>query len=362
MRIVTPWIDSAAVDGAFILGPAWLITAAVIAMPRIFAAPTPIGDVTWLLLVVCLDVAHVYSTLFRTYFDARERSAHGALLTLVPLSCWVFASVVYALSAAAFWTVFAYAAVFHFVRQQYGLMMLYATAGERADRYQRPLDELMIYAATLYPLIYWHAHLPRAFVWFIEGDFLPLPLAGSAIAGVLYVAIIGAYTAHEIWRYRRGRPLNLPKLLLLLGTAVSWYTGIVALDADLAFTATNVIAHAVPYFALVWIYSSNRERRSRGGIHLFRLRYLPMLALTLLAFAYIEEGLWDGFLWRDHADLFGAFSDLPPLSGGPWLALAVPLLMLPQLTHYVLDAFIWRLRSDPVWRETLLWRRWQSAP
>lgn len=361
MRIVTPWIDTATVDGAFILGPAWLITAAVLALSQIFASPAPISDAAWLLLIVCLDVAHVYSTLFRTYFDARERSAHGALLTLVPLSCWAVATVVYAVSAAAFWTVFAYAAVFHFIRQQYGLMKLYTTPEERANPSQRLLDELAVYAATLYPLIYWHAHLPRAFVWFIEGDFLPLPESSSTVAGLLYTLIIFAYAAHELWRYRRGRPLNLPKQLLLLGTAASWYTGIVAFNADLAFTATNVIAHAVPYFALVWIYGSNRERRVRTEARLFRARYLPIFALLLLALAYTEEGLWDGFLWRDHNGLFGAFAQLPSLAGGPWLSLAVPLLMLPQLTHYVLDAFIWRLRSDSVWRETLLWRRWQGA-
>src|SRR5579863_3521895 len=103
MPIARPWIYSAAVDGALILAPAWLITAAVVTFPAVFAHGTGLSDGVWLLLIVGFDVAHVYSTLFRTYFDRRERAAHGNLLLLVPLFCWIAASMLYALSPAAFW-------------------------------------------------------------------------------------------------------------------------------------------------------------------------------------------------------------------------------------------------------------------
>jgi hypothetical protein len=35
-------------------------------------------------------------------------------------------------------------------------------------------------------------------------------------------------------------------------TGLSWRVGIVALDSDLALTMITVIAHGVPYFALIW--------------------------------------------------------------------------------------------------------------
>jgi multisubunit Na+/H+ antiporter MnhB subunit len=356
MTLLRPWIHSAPVDGTFILAPAWVIAALVVAFPGFFAGHTPMGDWSWGLLVIGLDVAHVYTTLFRTYFDRRERREHGPLLLLVPLFCWIGATMLHSVSAAAFWTVLAYLAVFHFIRQQYGLMMLYTTPAERQNRVQRRLDVAMIYAATLYPLIYWHAHLPRAFVWFVEGDFLPLPAWAAQAAGGLFGLILLAYVAHEL-RPRRDANHNLPKLLLLGGTAVSWYTGIVAFDADLAFTATNVVAHAVPYFALVWIYSANRERRAHVRRPFFRPAWVPVYVAIVVAFAYLEEGLWDGFVWREHGSLFEAFAGLPSLGAGPWIGVVAPLLILPQLTHYVLDAFIWRLRSDSTWRDTLLARR-----
>jgi len=45
-------------------------------------------------------------------------------------------------------------------------------------------------------------------------------------------------------------------------------------------------------------------------------------------------------VWHDRAWLFGDGWDLPA-----WQLVIVPILALPQLTHYVLDGFIWRRRS-----------------
>ena len=68
--------------------------------------------------------------------------------------------------------------------------------------------------------------------------------------------------------------------------------------------------------------------------------------LALLAWA--EEWLWDRAVWGEHATLFpGPFLDV---SG----VLVVPLLALPQLTHYILDGYLWRLDgSNPGLSEAL---------
>ena len=63
---------------------------------------------------------------------------------------------------------------------------------------------------------------------------------------------------------------------------------------------------------------------------------------TVWALAYAEELLWDRMVWHDRPWLFG---DAPDRS---WLApILVPLLAVPQLSHYVLDGFLWRRRSNP---------------
>ena len=63
--------------------------------------------------------------------------------------------------------------------------------------------------------------------------------AGRAIATVLYVGLIAAYAARESWLWQRSRTVNVPRNLLLAGTLVSWYVGIVLFNGDLAFTLDN---------------------------------------------------------------------------------------------------------------------------
>jgi hypothetical protein len=47
-------------------------------------------------------------------------------------------------------------------------------------------------------------------------------------------------------------------------------------------------------------------------------------------------------VWHERAWLFGAEWDTSALK-----VVLVPLLALPQITHYVLDGFIWRRKSNP---------------
>ena len=57
-----------------------------------------------------------------------------------------------------------------------------------------------------------------------------------------------------------------------------------------------------------------------------------------MGLAFGEEWLWDLGIWHDHPTFFGEGWDLGPGTQ----ALLVPLLALPQATHYVLDGFIWK--------------------
>ena len=164
------------------------------------------------------------------------------------------------------------------------------------------------------------------------------------------------YLAKEITFAIRQRSINIPKNLLLLGTALSWFVGIVVFNNDLAFTALNVVAHGVPYMALIWIYCRNHAvTNPRLPLRrLFTKQTAPLFVLALMGLAYIEEGLWDGFTWHEHPRLFAGFQYLPHLDDPVLLALTIPLLALPQSTHYVLDAFIWRHKGqNNAWRNIL---------
>jgi hypothetical protein len=329
------WLHSPGLDSLLILAPPFAAVAFVWLGRGVFDGTSGVPPWAWIAFVLCIDVAHVYGTLFRTYLDP-ARSGR-ALLTLVPVACWLVGVALYAADAGFFWSALAYLAVFHFIRQQYGFLRLYSRHEPRGSRTGRGIDHAMIYLATGYPILDWHARLPRNFHWFVEGDFRAgLPRGAATAAGALYAVVGALYLLKEArvaWRTRR---VNLPKQAVVLGTALSWYVGIVLLNGDMAFTIINVVSHGLPYVALVWIV--DRRRRAMPF-------FLPIFLATLLALAFFEEGLWDGLLWREHPGIFGLFAGLPRIGDPATLAWLVPLLALPQSTHYVLDGFIWRTKE-----------------
>lgn len=349
--ITRPWIRSPWFDGVFILGPSIVATLLVLVFRDRYGQTTEMSLGAWIALILCIDVAHVYSTLYRTYFNSAERQRRRTLYTMIPLSCWLAGVLLYSVGARFFWSVLAYLAVFHFIRQQYGFLALYAR--NEAEGGGRLIDTSMIYLATLYPIVYWHTHLPRNFQWFIEGDFIAgLPVVCERIVRALYLAVILVYLIKEIALFLRTRTVNLPRNLLVFGTAAAWFTGIVLLNGDMAFTLTNVVTHGIPYMALIWHYG----RKGPEGAHPHRLflpALIPLFLLILVSLAYFEEGFWDALIWQEKGALFPFWSGLGPVTDVSTLSWIVPLLAVPQATHYVLDGFIWRFKKDAVVREVL---------
>jgi hypothetical protein len=296
----------------------------------------------FLAFVVGVDVAHVYATLFRSYLDRDELSRH-------PLRYWLVPCVVYALAALAWqrsplflFRVLAYLAVWHFVRQQAGWVALYrARANDRSLR-SRLVDGCAIYAATLFPLLYWHAAAEsRRFAWFMAGDFVAAPWLVRALplCRALWALALGAFALEQLQKLARERRVELGKCLLVLGTALTWFVGIVLTNGDFEFTVTNVLPHGVPYLALLYFYAQRRRSEAPRalGSRVMAGGLLAFLGLCLLL-AITEEAIWARWVFHDHAGLVGEGSALPRLL----LGVLAPLLVLPQATHYALDGLLWR--------------------
>jgi hypothetical protein len=197
------------------------------------------------------------------------------------------------------------------------------------------------YIATLYPLIYWHAHLPRRFWWFLKGDFAALPSIIEQLVQPVYWLVLCLYLLRSLYRWTFQDKINPGKDIVVMTTAVCWYVGIVAFNSDYAFTVTNVVIHGVPYLALVYWYA--RTRRAEAARPYRWLARGPIFFLmTLWLLAYVEEFFWDRSVWHERGWLFGGAWDVQSLK-----MLLIPLLALPQIVHYVLDGFIWRRKSNP---------------
>lgn len=335
------WLFSAPVDLGVFGGSAAVSLLALWVGARAGVLDGSSPEWTWIPAVLLIDVAHVWGTGFRVYFDGEELKRRAWLYALVPVLGYAFGVALYSEGELVFWRVLAYLAVFHFIRQQYGWVMLYrARLGER-DRAGRWLDAATIYIATLYPLIYWHTHLPRAFWWFLANDFASIPAFIERMIQPVYWLVLSAYALRSLSLWLVKAEVNPGKDIVVLTTAVCWYVGIVAYNSDYAFTVTNVVIHGVPYLALVYWYARTRRAQAARSYRTLARGPITFLA-TLWLIAYVEEMLWDRGVWHERAWLFGGAWDVETFK-----LLLVPLLALPQLTHYVLDGFIWRRKSNP---------------
>ena len=402
-----PWIYSARVDGLFILAVPYAVVAVTLIFRDYFSEPDSMTVVSWAILVLGVDVSHVYSSLYRTYFDRETRERHGTFLFVLPFAVLITCLLVYSAGALIFWRVMAYLAVFHFARQQYGFMRVYSRY-ENPSAWMRRIDALAIYSATFYPIVDWHLAGQKNFNWFMKGDFYYLNAEGlRTLLFIGYLAVIAVYLVKEatllwssvasrratgLWKNAGTLPgqqlgksiaatpvpalaFNLPRNALIAGTFLSWYAGIVYFNSDIAFTAINVLSHGVPYMALVWMWGNKRTHAERKITEtqlgrpalaarrrsIFQTRYVALFVGSLLLLAYIEEGLWDVWVWheKDHAPFFSVFhAALTGIrAGSPWLALLVPLLSVPQITHYIIDGYIWKMRNDAYgWRDITLGR------
>ncbi|HLG15368.1 MAG TPA: hypothetical protein VJH03_12820 [Blastocatellia bacterium] len=339
----TAWLFSARVDLSVFLGSAVVSFIALWIGARTGVLYDDPPDWAWIPAVLLIDVAHVYSTGFRVYLDGDELRRRPWLYTLVPVLGFLIGVALYSEGELVFWRALAYVAVFHFVRQQYGWVALYRARAEERDKLGRWIDTVAIYAATIYPLIYWHTHLPRKFWWFLAQDFASIPLMVERITQPIYWLALGVYATKSLYGWLVTRRINAGKDIVVVTTALCWYVGIVGFNSDYAFTVTNVIIHGVPYLALIYWYGRTRWAATggRGAFKLFAHGPAAFL-FVLWALAYFEEMFWDRGVWQDRSWFFGAPWDVTAFK-----VVIVPLLALPQIVHYVLDGFVWRRKSNP---------------
>jgi len=334
------WLFSRNIDLSVFLGSA-VVSLLLLALGwRLGLLNEESPDWTWITAVLLIDVAHVWSTTFRVYFDFDEVKRRFWLYLLVPVAGYAVGVALYSEGELVFWKALAIVAVFHFVRQQYGWVALYRRKLKETDKITWWIDAVAVYLATVYPLAFWMTRLPRNFEWFVKDDFFALPVLVEQVLFPIYVAALALYFGKSAYQYFTTGFLNIGKDIVVATTAICWYMGIVFFNSDYAFTVTNVIIHGVPYFALIYVYARAR-RESTGPVYRTLAHNWLIFLATLWALAYVEELFWHRGVWHEKSWLFGADWDWARLK-----VFLVPLLAVPQITHYVLDGFLWRRKNN----------------
>lgn len=341
------WIRSPKYDWWWFIAPMAIPPVIVFFLPSTFteSQKTEIFPWSWILIVLSIDVAHVYSTVYKTYFKPQGWQDHRLKMIVIPILTWMAGIMAYSISVKLFWTLLAYFAVFHFIRQQYGFFRLYSRKS-LSEKWLRRFLNLTIYAVTVIPILIWHARGQQNFNWLTAGDFMYINLPALVpFLNVLLALILLLYSYAEYREKQLNGSWNTPRMLLTFATGFSYYVSVVLTNNDFIFSLVNVIGHGIPYLALVW-YS---EKRVTDGRSTSFLQYIfskwgwILFYVIVFGMAYFEETIWDVFVYREHPDGFGwLYSTFEAVDDEQILTLLVPLLIMPQVVHYILDGYIWK--------------------
>lgn len=350
------WIKSRSFDLWWFIAPMALPPLIVFFLPEQFTnqQKTEIFPWSWILIVLSIDVAHVYTTVYKTYFKPTAFKIHKLKLLAVPFLVWIVGVMVYSISSKLFWSLLAYFAVFHFIRQQYGFFRLYSKR-ETSYRWRKGVLSITIYAVTVIPILIWHVRGQQNFNWMTAGDFwyINLPFLEPILNGGMI--LIGIAYLFVEWKEKQDSGyLNTPRILLTLSTCFSYYVSIVLTNNDFIFSLVNVIGHGIPYLALV--YFSEKKELKEDSPTLLKLVLSKwgwvLFYAIVFAFAYFEETLWDVFIWRENTVPFGwLYGTFNQLNDDQVISLFVPLLIMPQVVHYILDGYIWRKKDYRILQE-----------
>lgn len=350
------WIKSPSFDFWWFIAPMAIPPLIVFFLPEHFTnqQKTEIFPWSWILIVLSIDVAHVYTTVYKTYFKPSAFKVHKLKLLAVPFLVWIVGVLIHSLSSKLFWSLLAYFAVFHFIRQQYGFFRLYSKR-EVTNKARKLVLSTTIYAVTVIPILIWHVRGQQNFNWMTAGDFwyINLPKLEPWLNGLM-IGILLLYFFVE-WKEKQDSGYwNTPRVLLTLSTCFSYYVSIVLTNNDFIFSLVNVIGHGIPYLALVY-FSEKKELREDSPtllkLVLSKWGWILFYAIVF-AFAYFEETLWDVFIWRENNIPFGwLYGTFQQLNDEQVISLFVPLLIMPQVVHYILDGYIWRKKDYRILQE-----------
>lgn len=269
------------------------------------------------LYAVTLDTPHALATLFRVYADKQEFRRLRTLYLLLPIATWILLFAAAWANNGLLFRAVSYLNIFHFIRQQYGWMRLTRHKAGESDKQEAFLDAIAIYAATLVPVLWWHA-TPTEEGWLYPGDLVFfLPPVAATLTHSIFLGVSLVYLSWQFQKLLKGEAINHAKLLVWGSTVLAWYGGIVwNLARERSFLLDFL--HALPYLVLVFHFGKKRASPFRHPI---------LFQSSLILFAL---GIW--FLGAREGD---------PAPGLTTALVSATVLLFPVL-HYLMDTWLWR--------------------
>jgi hypothetical protein len=219
---------------------------------------------------------------------------------------------------------------YHYAAQAYGIAILYC---HRSAPGWSATDRRLLRLACVLPFLYTFFALPGVgFSWLMPQAVLSLPAVGAvqeALVNVLRIACFAA-PAFIFFRHQTGgrAPLPLISLLAVLSNAI-WLVPF-SYQAPLVMITVTVF-HGLQYLAIVMIVHVKERTKGASGAAA-GWRPAASFYAWCLVLAYGLFHLWP----RAYV-----------LAGFSYAQSYLLIVSVINVHHFIVDAYIWRLRRDP---------------
>ena len=321
------WLVSPRYDALFFLGSALLVVPMVWLYRGLEGRILPLGSdnvlAAYFVFAALFDHPHIFQSFSRTLADPIERARHRYLHTVGLLAFIAGGFVISAVGLdRQFIVVAAMYGTWHIARQHWGFLRVYKALNKDYGPLQDRLDWLLFYGGTVALWLMGYTDVGNKITVYraLTAPFPDIPLWLANTAMRLFVVVLAVYIGHQIFRRAEGKPLNLPKLLLLgcaLGTHAYVYVG--TNFPFLVAEAVQTIFHDVQYQGFIMHFQRRRLSDVLAKRFLVASVIYGLVAATIECLALLQRDL-------------------------KWIAIPFGMIVI---YHYYADGRIWRFREAP---------------
>lgn len=327
----------------------------------------------WFVMEIVFDGAHAWSTLYRTVFDSETMDTHDKKFWIfLPIVSFVVIFIFGFISKEMLLRFLFYSVYYHGVKQLYGIISLYrtrhkmnsGTLTEQQEVHFKKIafwDRVIVNTCFFVPFFLWHfrAHPDLSIIFRLDAEYVktfflsPLYYEGiygfnwNQIGAIFLTAGVGIPALRWSW-------LHFSKIVEVPVGKIIWvYANIVTPIYLFWFNPTHILAmdlllvvHAMPYMALIVLYRYKKyelENHDSPPVLKFITSGWKSWGLVFIA-AVFQVFLLDLIFLQFS---FGAWivpdSVVQSIQDSPWVrGTLCGILFLPNVTHYLVDAYIWR--------------------
>lgn len=312
------WIMSRNLDVAF-LSVAGLV---VFVMLNALSDSNPVWFLGAIAAVAVVDMTHIYITGMRVW---REYHIRPRWFMAVFVGFFAFIAAAHYLQVPFLLSFVLYYAMFHFMRQNYGIHRWYLRLNQRTDKV---LDWLLL-GLTFAPFVAMHFRSGFAGAGFVSNDtnelfLLPWPAAYDVMLWVTGAVAVG-WIGYELWLWFKKGMRESGRIVFFASNAVLYGAVFLFARDGMVIVFSLLTMHAFQYIALTGEFGMRRYQMTLGAVG---------KVVAIAAAVALVDVVGRVVLGVDFA---GIMKDYSPAS-----SLLLAALLLPSLAHYTIDMWIWR--------------------